>query len=247
VSNASQSTMSQFDQSRASVGHTPRSLDDLYARPNGSGAGGGGQDRNSSMIVNRGGLDSKTQVPPGSRIRVKILESVIVAGSAVPIIGIVAADYIHEDGLAIPQSAKVFGEVSFDDSSGRAQFSFRSIQMPDGRDRAFSALSVGLDGQSGVEGKLHSNGLQNVIGHTLTRFVAAYAAGSMERAALGGNPGGNENGLKNAVADTAKDRADAWAEDLKKEKKWIELKAGTEFIAVLREPFTFRDPGGSIR
>ena len=62
---------------------------------------------------------------------------------------------------------------------------------------------------------------------------------------MGAAPGGAENGLKNAVAETAKARADTWAEDLKKEKKWIELEAGAESFAVLNQPFSFRDPGAT--
>lgn len=236
----------QFEQSRSSVGSVPRNLDSLYGRPSGGGSNGA-QDRNTSMIVTRGGLDSKTQAPPGSRIRVKLIENAIVAGTAMPVIGVVATDFVHDDGIAIPQGAKVFGEVTFDESSGRGQFLFRSIQMPDGRDRPFSAISVDRDGQVGVEGKVHSEALKNTAGQTLTRFIGAYAEGSMQLGALGSNPGGDDNGWKNAVADTAKDRADAWAEDLKKEKNWIEIRSGTEFFAVLREPFTFRDPGEHVR
>lgn len=246
-SNPSTSTLSQFEQSRASVGSVPRNLDSLYGQPGSAGASPiGGRDRNGSMIVVRGGLDSKTQVPPGSRVRVKLQEGAIVAGTSIQVIGVVSKDYIHEDGLAIPAGSKVFGEISFDEGSGRAQFSLRSIQLPDGRDRAFSAIGVDRDGQVGVHGKLHTEALKNTVGQTLTRFIGAYAEGSMQRGALGGAPGGDDNGWKNAIAETAKDRSESWAEDLKKEKKWIEIPAGTEFFAVLKESFTFRDPGGSF-
>lgn len=246
-SNPSATAANQFDQSRSSVGNVPRSLNSLYDQGGSGSRSSGGPDRNSSMIVSRSGLDSKTQVPPGSRIRVKLYETAIVAGTAIPVIGIVAQDFIHEDGLAIPKGSKLFGEVSYDESSDRGQFAWRSIQMPDGRERPFSAVSVDRDGQVGVQGKVHSEALKNTVGQTLTRFIGAYAEGSMQRGALGSNPGGDDNGWKHAIADTAKDRADSWAEDLKKEKKWIELKAGAEFFAVLREPFTFRDPGGAFR
>ena len=246
-SNPSETTLSQFEQSRAGVGGVPRNLDYLYGRPSGgSASSGGGRDRTASMIVVRGGLDSKMQVPSGSRIRVKLLETTIVAGASIPVIGTVSSDYVHEDGLAIPQGSKIFGEVSFDEGSERAQFSWRSLQMPDGRERQLSAISVDRDGQVGVQGKLHSEALKNTLGQTLTRFIGAYAEGSMQRGALGGSPGGSDNGWKNAIAETTKDRSEALAEDLKKEEKWIELRAGAEFFVVLKEPFTFRDPGGSF-
>jgi hypothetical protein len=51
--------------------------------------------------------------------------------------------------------------------------------MPDGRERAFSAVSVDLDGQVGVQGRIHSDGVKNAVGQTLSRFIGAYAEGSM--------------------------------------------------------------------
>ena len=246
--NPSAAALNQFEQARAGVGGVPKNFDYLYGVPKGGvSEKGNNRDRSQSMILTRGGLDSKTQLPPGSRIRVRIVERVIVADQSMPVIGIVSSDFIHGDGLAIPKDAKLFGEVAFESAAERAQISWRAIQMPDGRERPFSALSVDRDGQVGIEGQIHSNAVKNTVGQTVTRFIGAYAEGSMQRGAYGASQGGHDNGLKRALADTAKDRADAWAEDLKKEKKWIELSAGTEFFAVLREPFTFRDPGGYFR
>lgn len=222
----------------------PGSLDHLYAR-GGSGGSGSGDDRASSMILARGGLDSKTQLPPGSRLSVRLYEKAIVAGQGMPVIGLVTHDFVHEDSLAIPEGSKLFGEVSFDEGSDRAKVDWRSIQLPDGRERPLSAIGVSADGQLGVSGKVHSDAVKNTVGQTLTRFIGAYAEGSIQRGALGGNPGGNENGWKNAISETAKDRAEAWAEDMKKQKRWIEVSNTTEFYAVLTQNFAFRDPGSS--
>ena len=65
----------------------------------------------------------------------------------------------------------------------------------------------------------------------------------MSRGAFGANDGGVSNGLKNAVAQTAKERASSMAEAMKKEKKWIEISAGVETLAVLSQTFAFKDPG----
>jgi type IV secretory pathway VirB10-like protein len=162
-----------------------------------------------------------------------------------PVMGIVAHEVVHEDSLAIPEGAKVLGDVSFDDSSERAQISWRSIIFPDGRERPLSAVGVGRDGQLGVEGKVHSDALKNTIGQTVTRFIGAYAEGSMSRGQFGAAEGGHDNGVKNAIAETAKDRAEAWAEDMRKERKWIELDRGAESLVVLNQPFVFRDPGAT--
>ncbi|MGE3758327.1 MAG: TrbI/VirB10 family protein [Pseudobdellovibrionaceae bacterium] len=241
-----QETVSQFSRGSYS-GSVPGGLDHLYASNYGGGGGANssGDERNSSMILARGGLDAKTQLPPGSRIAVKLYERAIVANQGMPVIGVVTRDYVHEDSVAIPQGSKLFGDVTFDDGSDRANVSWKSVQFPDGRERQFAAIGVGIDGQVGVSGKVHSEAMKNTVGQTLTRFIGAYAEGSMQRGALGGNPGGNDNGWKNAVAETAKDRAENWANDLKKEKRWIEVSNQTEFYAVLTANFAFRDPGNA--
>jgi type IV secretory pathway VirB10-like protein len=247
-SNPTNETLAQLQASRANAASVPSSLDYLY-RANGggpaSGGGNSGADRSATMILVRGGQDSKAQLPPGSRIAVRLTERVIIASQSMPVMGIVAREVVHEDSLAIPEGAKVLGDVSFDDSTERAQITWRSIIFPDGRERPLSAIGVGGDGQLGVEGKIHSDALKNTIGQTITRFIGAYAEGSMSRGQMGAAEGGHENGVRNAVAETAKDRANAWAEDMRKEKKWIELDRGAESLAVLNQPFIFRDPGGT--
>ena len=65
----------------------------------------------------------------------------------------------------------------------------------------------------------------------------------MSQGAFGSSDGGVSNGLKNAVAQTAKERASSMAETMKKEKKWIELSAGTDTQAVLSQSLSFKDPG----
>lgn len=221
------------------------SLGYLYASDSNGSSRNSDNEQSSSMIINRGGLDAKTQLPPGSRILIKLYEKATVADQGMPVIGVVTQDYVHEDTLAIPKESKVFGVASFDESSGRAKMDWQSIQFPDGRSRNISAIGVGQDGQVGVDGDVQSHAIKNSVGQTLTRFVGAYAEGSMQRGAMGGNPGGESNGWKNAISATAQDRAEAWAEDLKKEKKWIEISNQTEFFAVLTAAFAFRDPGAS--
>ena len=67
----------------------------------------------------------------------------------------------------------------------------------------------------------------------------------MQKGVLGSSDGGHANGFRNAVAETAKEGSSAYAENLKKQRRWIEVNAGTEFLAVINQPFTFRDPGAS--
>ncbi len=243
-----QETIRQLQESQASVRQVHGSLDYLY-RPSssvGPGSGGGsGPDRNSSMILSRGGTDTRTQLSAGTRITIRLTNKVTIANQGMPVVGIVSQDVASESGTAIPSGSKVLGDASFDEESERASISWRSIILPDGRERPFSAIGVGRDGQVGVGGNVHSDGVKNVVGQTLTRFVGAYAAGSMNTGAFGANQGGNTNGLRNAVAQTATDRANAMGEDLQRERKWIELQSGSETIAVLNQPFTFRDAGAT--
>lgn len=201
-------------------------------------------DRSAPMILSRGGTDSKAQVSPGARIMVHLREKATVTSQGMPVIGLVAHDFVQEDAIAIPAGSKVMGTASIDSDGERARIEWQAIELPDGRSRQFAAVGVGMDGQIGVPGKAHSNAAENITGATLSRFIGAYAEGAMERGSFGGNPGGASNGWKNAVAETGKDRADAFAEGLKKEKRWLELSPADEFLIVLTAPFTFRDPGG---
>lgn len=245
-SNPTTDAWSQLQQSQSNVGSAPRSLDYLSGTSSGQGFGGSGAkiDRNSSMIIGRGGIDSKTQLSAGTKVRVRLNETLTLSTQGVPIIAVVVSDVEHEGLIAIPRGSKVVGEMAFDESSDRASVMFRSVQLPDGRERQISAIGLGNDGQYGLDGKVKSEALRNTVGQTLTRFIGAYAEGSIQRGQLGASQGGHENGMKTALAETAKDRAEAWAEDLKKEKKWIEINAGKEFTAIINQPFLFRDPGG---
>jgi hypothetical protein len=119
------------------------------------------------------------------------------------------------------------------------------LSWPMAEERPFSAISQGRDGQMGIDGNIHSDGVKNAVGQTLTRFVGAYAAGSMNTGAFGANQGGNVNGMRNAIAQTATDRANSMGETMQKERKWIELESGTETIAVLSQAFSFRDAGAT--
>lgn len=243
-----QETIKQLQESQASVRQVHGSLDYLYrpSTPVGTGSGGrSGPDRNSSMILSRGGTDTRTQLTAGTRITIRLTNRVTIANQGMPVVGVVSQDVASESGTAIPSGSKVVGDASFDEDSEKASISWRSIILPDGRERPFSAIGVGRDGQVGVGGNVHSDGVKNAVGQTLTRFVGAYAAGSMNTGAFGANQGGHKNGIRNAVAQTATDRANAMGEDLQKERKWIELQSGSETIAVLNQPFTFRDAGAT--
>jgi hypothetical protein len=127
------------------------SLDYLYGRSSASSGSSGNQpNRNSGMIISRNGFDSRTQLSPGTKIIIVLLQSVTVEGQAMPVQGRVVSDVETEAEVAIPAGSKTLGEISFDSSSERTTVSWRSIILPDGRERPFSAQGMGGDGQIGL-------------------------------------------------------------------------------------------------
>jgi hypothetical protein len=212
----------------------------------GSVGGSTGQpNRDASMIIARLGNNGKISLPAGTRLSVRITSSAVVSTQPIPVIGVIEAEVTQADSTALPQGAQLFGEATLDDSADRADVIWKVVRLPDGRERPLAAIGISADGHAGVEGKVHSDAVKNTAGQTLKRFVAAYAEGSMQKGAFGANTGGSENGIKNAVSETAKDRAENWGKGLQKQKKWIELRAGTSCFAILSSSYQFRDPGST--
>lgn len=214
------------------------SLDYLYS--SNTTNGGSGTNQSSSMILNRD-ESSKSKLNAGVHVEITLSQSVSVSNQSIPVIGLVSKDVFTDTELAISKGAKILGVASFDGESETASIAWNAIQFEGGRQLSISALSTGDDGELAVRGKVFSHGAKNAIGQTLTNFIGSYAAGSMNRGALGANEGGHKNGLKNAVADTAKNQAVNMGEKLSKEKKWIELESGTRIVAVINQPFNFKD------
>jgi len=237
-------TTRQLNQARGNLNGVHSNLDYLYQSQGGSAhSGGGTQNKNSAMILTRDGNDTRGSLSAGTRLAIRLSNRIVISSQAMPVIGIITNDVINESDVAIPKGTKVLGTATFDDTNERAAIDWKTIILPDGRERQFQAIGVSQDGQAGIEGKVTSNAVKNTIGETLTQFIGSYAEGSMSQGAFGASQGGVSNGLKNAVAQTAKERASNMAETMKKEKKWIELSAGTDTLAVLSQSFAFKDPG----
>jgi type IV secretory pathway VirB10-like protein len=199
------------------------------------------------MIIARDN-DSSTTLPPGTKFWVRLLQNVTVTQRAMPVIGVIIKDVESSlpgggGALAIPQGAQVFGEGAVDHDSGRASLSFKSIILPDARSMKLSGLALGEDNQAGVDGHYHSDAVKNTAGIMISNFVTGLAEGSITRTPFGASQGGLQNGLLQGATDTAKERTQAWSEDWKKPKEWIELDQGTQFQVILSEPFIFREPG----
>lgn len=244
--NPSQDTWEQMKSSQTSASSALRGAGSYSSYIGGGNSGGGAnsaKNHNSSMVLSRAGTDSRLSLPSGSVMHVRIISKVTVSNDPMPVMGIVTIDVVHESMLAIPIGSKLFGEASFDESTEKAQVVWKSIVMADNRRRDIQAIAVTSDGQAGIYGNVRSNAFKNVTGNTITRFIGAYAEGSMTRGALGASTGGVENGLKQAISETAKDQAERFGNDLKKEKKWVEIESNTTAQAVVTAPFQFRDVG----
>lgn len=209
----------------------------------GSGGVGSTKNRNTPMILAREG-DTSNQLPPGTKFLVALADNATITSQSQPVIGLVNQDVVTDYGVAIPKGAKIFGEASFDKDAKRARVQWRTLLVDGSLSKTISGIALGSDNQPGIDGEVHSDGVKNTVGALITRFVAGVAEGSVTRTQTGESTGGIQNGLLTGVSDTAKERADSWAEDLKKERAWIELKKGTQAQVILIEGFTFRDPGG---
>jgi hypothetical protein len=244
VNDPTDETARQLNQGRGNMNGVHANLDYLYQSPSGSGqSGGGAQNKNAAMILTRDGSDTRGSLSAGTRLAIRLSNRIVISNQAMPVIGIITSDVINENDVAIPKGTKVLGAATFDDTNERAVIDWKTITLPDGRERQFQAIGVSQNGQAGIAGKVTSNALGNTVGETITQFISSYAQGSMSQGAFGASDGGVSNGLKNAVAQTAKERANSMAETMKKEKKWIEIDAGTDTLAVLSQSFAFKDPG----
>jgi type IV secretory pathway VirB10-like protein len=227
-------------------GQQPDPLSQAAVHSSISGQGSGGSvsvNRNTSMVIPRDG-DSSTTLPPGTKFLVKLTQAATVTGKSLPVIGVIVSAVGNNSSVAIPEGAQIFGDAVLDSDSERASITWKSILFPDGRSKNLQAIALGADNQAGVEGEFHSDALKNTGGQMVSRFVGGFAQGSISRGPLGANDGGVQNGLMQGLADTAKDRTDAWSQDLKKPREWLELAIDQKFQSILSQPFVFRDPGG---
>ena len=237
---SSDETIRQMQEGKVVESQVHSSLDHLYARePQKGGGSGATPNRNSSMIITRGGIDMRNQIPPGTALRVCLISGVTVEEENVPVLGILTADVNADSGVAIPQGAKLRGGASFDSGSEKLKVNWNSVIYPDGRERPISASGTAY-------GQVHTKQFRNAVGQTLTKFVGAYAAGSMNSGPFGANEGGHRNGIRNAIAETASERASNMGEEMQKERKWVELEKGESISSVINQPFSFREPGGVI-
>jgi hypothetical protein len=213
-----------------SDGDTPRSIG---SQPN----------RNTPMILSRQG-DISTQLPPGTKFDVVLADDATITSLNQPVIALIPKDVVTDFGTAIPQETKIFGEASFDKEFERANVQWKSVVFPDGRSKNISAIALAGDNQPGIDGDVHSDALKNTVGSLVTHFIAGAADGSITRTFTGQSEGGLQNGLLSGASETAHERADMWAGDLKKERAWIDIKKGTQCQAILIDGFTYREPGG---
>ena len=169
-----------------------------------------------AMILTRSGMVASSQLAAGIKFSVHIQDELKIAEQDVPVIAVVNRGFYNESGGGIEPGSKLYGVAQFQNGNDRANIQFNAISNSSGVIRDIKGAAVESDGQLGILGDVHSNSLKNTAGQFVSRFVGGYAAGSIERGPLGMTQGGSKNGLMNAISETAQDRADKYAEDLKK-------------------------------
>ena len=152
-----------------------------------------------------------------------------------PVLAELILDSETDSGLRLAAGTRFYGDASFMKGSDRATIIFKQISLPGGQFKKINARALGKDGQSGLPGRIYSDGTKNTAGHVLISFVGGLAAGSVQTDVLGRSQGGIGNGLLTAVADTARARAQNYGEKLKAEREWIEIPSNSECDAQLTE------------
>ena len=188
--------------------------------------------RNTPMILT-GNNNSKTQVPAGERLHLKLLDGFTVTDDSVPVLAELTFDAVTDSGLSLPTGTEFYGEARFDKETSRIKIDFKQISLPDGEIRSISGIAVSSDGEPGISGNVHSDVAKNTAGELITSFVGGFAAGSMQTNVFGQSVGGVQNGLLQATGDTARNLADNYGNKLKTEREWITIRAGAEFDAIL--------------
>jgi hypothetical protein len=212
----------------------------LWASPTGatrSSGGGIGVSQNTPMQVLPRGGNSHAQLHAGTHLRVRIVDKFVVSQEPVPVLGRIMEDATTESGLKISEGSLLYGEASYQKSSGRALVRFRKLSYPSGEIRNISATVIGDDSMPGITGVTHSDGIKNSAGQFVTTFVGALAAGSVQRDFLGNSQGGLQNGLLMATSEVAKDRAQKYGENLKAAREWIEIGPNSECEAIIDQSF----------
>jgi hypothetical protein len=198
---------------------------------------GSSNSQNTPMQVLPHNGNSKLELYAGTHLRLRIVDKFVASQEPVPVLGKVMENATTESGLSIPEGALLYGEASYQKSSGRAVIQFRKISYPSGEIRNISANVVSHDGMPGLEGVVHSDRLKNSAGQFITTFVGAVAAGSVQRDFLGNSQGGLQNGLLVGASEVAKNQAQNYGESLKESREWIEVRSGVECEAIIEQPY----------
>ncbi len=196
---------------------------------------GGQPNLNTPMLVGPSTGNAHLQFNAGTKVRVKMSEKFMASSDPTPVIAVTIEDVQTEAGIILPNGSQLYGEATHIRGTERAKIEFKQIAEPSGRIRQIQGLIVGLDGERGIKGKLHSDSMKNSAGQVITTFVAGLAGGSVERDFMGQSKGGISNGLLNAVSETARDRAAKYGESLKEAREWVEITAGTDAEVVLTQ------------
>lgn len=208
------------------------------------GSSKGSRSRSAAQVIRRGagGNDPGAQIPIGSLIGVRLVNTVRSTNTASPVIARVLQDVTNDNGVSIPANTKVIGTATFDDTSRRIQMRFSTLVYEDGSQHGIQATAMMQDGSSGIDGDYHSGRTEQQIGSFIGNFVGGLADGLRTQSTpgmFGGvtQEGSVKNGLLNGVALSAQNQAKVYSDDLSNTRPSMTIDAGTAFYLFLDKEF----------
>jgi len=124
----------------SNLGSVPRSLGHNYQ----SGVSSA-NNRNDSMIINRGGANAKNELSAGHRILVSLLDRIVISNHAMPVRAKVVENIASDNYLAIEAQSVLIGDATFDEANGLAQITWKTIIYPNGVQRSISASGANFE------------------------------------------------------------------------------------------------------
>lgn len=200
--------------------------------------------RSAAQVIRRGanGNDPGSQLPMGTTIPIKLINSIRSGDSGAPVIAEVTQDIMAHGTTSIPSGTRVIGQASYMEGDSRMQVRFHTFVYPEGDQHPLQGIAMMADGSPGLEGDVHSGAAKRQFGRFLGNFIGGMAQGMKERTSSGqiGLPyevGSLKNGVLSGVALSAEDQTKSISDSLAQTKAFMTLPAGQSFILFFEQAY----------
>lgn len=202
------------------------------------------RNRNSAQVIRRGsgGNDPGAQIPIGTLIGARLINTVRSTNTASPVIAQILQDVTNDNGISIPANTKAIGSATFDETSKRIQIRFSTLVYEDGSQHGIQATAMMQDGSAGIDGDYHSGRTEQQLGRFVGNFIGGLADGLRTQSTPGmfgsaTQEGSIKNGLLGGVAQSAQDQAHVYSDDLTNTRPSMSIDAGTAFYLFLDKEY----------